>query len=140
MGLTATALPFERGDATDPQRLTRALWLLPLTAILLWTIALTPLAALVALPALILLARDAWPARRYFIAFSPRNHFPRNLPVLARWVALYSGAMLVMIVLPPMPGSTRWAIWLALATACLTFPLTKAWLRARRVWGQGDDP
>ncbi|WP_147127008.1 hypothetical protein [Shimia ponticola] len=140
LGLTATAQPFDTGAATDPQRLLRALFLLPVTAILLWTVALTPFALLVVAPTLVLLARNAWPARRYFIAFSPRNRFPRNLPVLARWAALYSGAMLVMIILPPMSGSLRWGMWLALAAACLAFPLMKAWLRAHRVWRAGDDP
>ncbi|MEM1302223.1 MAG: hypothetical protein AAGH17_06560 [Pseudomonadota bacterium] len=140
MDLSVGSTHLTSQDAADPARLARALWLLPATALLFWATALTPFALLPALAALWLFTRLAWPARRYFIAFSPRNRFPRNLPALARWAALYSGAMLVMIVLPPMPGSGRWAIWLALATACLAFPLVKAWLRARRVWGQGDDP
>ncbi|MEM1302994.1 MAG: hypothetical protein AAGH17_10445 [Pseudomonadota bacterium] len=140
MGLSVGPTRFTSQDSVDPARLTRALWLLPATALLFWATALTPFALLPALAALLLFVRLAWPARRYFIAFSPRNRFPRNLPALARWAALYSGAMLVMIVLPPMPGSGQWAIWLALATACLAFPVTKAWLRARRIWGQGDDP
>ncbi|MEM1235294.1 MAG: hypothetical protein AAGH70_14325 [Pseudomonadota bacterium] len=139
MGLTAQKAPFSAADADDPRRLLRALSLLPLALLLLWLVSLAPLAILAALPALVLTARLAWPARRYFVAFSPRNAFPRNLPALARWAALYSGAMLVMIVLPPMGGPLRWAIWLCLLGACLAVPLLKAWLRARRVWGPADD-
>lgn len=134
MGLTAAQLPLSAQDAGDPRRLAIALALLPATALLFWTVALAPVALLVAAPCLFMLARLSWPARRYFIAFSPRNAFPRNLPVLARWAALYSGAMLIMIVVPPLPGTTRWAIWLLLAALCLGFPLLKAWLRSRRVW------
>ncbi|MEM1373295.1 MAG: hypothetical protein AAGF78_02810 [Pseudomonadota bacterium] len=139
MGLTARKSPLTAEDAGDPVSLGRALLLLPVALLLLWSVSLAPLALLAALPALMLTARFGWPARRYFIAFSPRNAFPRNLPALARWAALYSGAMLVMIVLPPMAGPLRWAIWLGLLGACLAVPLGKAWTRARRVWGPADD-
>ncbi|MEM6728823.1 MAG: hypothetical protein AAF618_10005 [Pseudomonadota bacterium] len=137
MGLTAGKGVLTQSEAGDPRRLAYALALTPACAALLYLSVTEPLTLIAALPALIGLTFLTLPMRRYFIAFSPRNAFPRNLPAFARWAALYSGAMLVMIVVPPsFEIATRAAIWLTLAAACLLYPLFKAWRRARAVWAE----
>ncbi|MEO0664676.1 MAG: hypothetical protein AAFY97_02965 [Pseudomonadota bacterium] len=135
MGLTGARAPLEEAHRTDPVQLTRACLLLPAGAIALWLSVLSLWALCAALPLLLGWAANAGPMRRYFIAFSPRNALPRNLPAFARWAALYSGVMLTMIVLPPSwPPELRGGTWIALASGSILFPQTKALLRAHRVW------
>ncbi|MEM8592166.1 MAG: hypothetical protein AAGF13_06525 [Pseudomonadota bacterium] len=120
---------------TDPMRLAAACLLTPASALALFLSLQTPWAILLAAPCLTALAVTAPAMARYFIAFSPRNAFPRNLPAFARWAALYSGAMLIMIALPPgLSPNAKAATWLALAKCMLLLPLIKALIRARRVW------
>lgn len=135
MGLTAAKAEIAEAMRADPARLVQAFFLLPLASAALAAVTVSFWALLLALPLAAACAERALPMRRYFIAFSPRNGFPRNLPAFARWAALYSGVMLVMIVLPPaLPAAARWGIWVALAAGSLAFPLAKATLRARQVW------
>ncbi|MEM9438519.1 MAG: hypothetical protein AAGA15_15940 [Pseudomonadota bacterium] len=135
MGLTSAKAGLVPEAQSDVRSLTIACLATPLTALSLYAALLNVLALLIALPLAAALAFHAAPMRRYFIAFSPRNAFPRNLPAFARWAALYSGAMLVMIALPPtLSIKARAATWLILASAVLLFPLIKARHRAGQVW------
>ncbi|MEM6276320.1 MAG: hypothetical protein AAF714_05175 [Pseudomonadota bacterium] len=135
MGLTAAKSGLTGANSRDAERLTRACLAVPFTALSLWLIAMSPITLLPALLGLFVLCRDAPAMRYYFVAFSPRNPFPRNLPAFARWAALYASVMLAMIVLPPtLSVSARLGVWLAFVSATLLFPLVKARQRARMVW------
>ena len=135
LGLTGARAPLAKADRDDPKRLFYACVLVPVVA-MLWALSLGfAWAVLAALPASMLVVVLGTAMRRYFIAFSPQNAFPRNLPAFARWAALYAGVMLTMIALPPdLTGRTRGMVWCALAAGCLLFPLAKAYRRARHVW------
>ena len=135
MGLSGAKAPMAETDRDDPRRLLLACAVTPAAAGATLLVLASAWALLLALPLLGTLAIMAPPMRRYFIAFSPQNGFPRNLPAFARWAALYSGAMLIMIALPPVwSPAARGAAWVVLASLTLLYPLTKTYRRARAVW------
>ncbi|MEM9854302.1 MAG: hypothetical protein AAF841_07585 [Pseudomonadota bacterium] len=139
LGLTGAKTALTQEMAADPGRLLIACCVTPVAAFFLYLCFLSAYALLPAALALAGLGYTSPAMRRYFIAFSPRNAFPRNLPAFARWAALYSGAMLVMIALPPaLSLETRAAVWLLLAAGVLLFPLIKAQRRARKIWRETD--
>lgn len=139
MGLTGAKTGLGAAQSRDPLRLALAAALAPLTAAALYLALRDPLALLLAGPLSLALCATAPATRHYFIAFSPRNGFPRNLPAFVRWAALYAGGMLVMIALPPtLSVQARAGTWLFLATLLMLLPILKARMRAQKVW-RGPD-